>query len=388
MTQAKHVSGSYDVAVVGGGPAGSTAALALARQGVRVALFEKQGLPRYKPCGGGVTRRALRLVGIDVSDAVERRCREVILTLGPEHSSFVMRTEEPLLSMVMRDRFDMALLDEARRAGVGVFPECPVTDVHRDGEGLRIVTTRGEARFRFAVAADGAIGRFSRLAGWRETRRLAPTLEIELPVRGEQLRALGETACFDFGAVAGGYAWVFPKRSHLSVGVGVFRRNGPARLSERLRAYTRRLGLHPVQAVRPHGSVIPVSPRKDGFVRNRVMLVGDAAGLADPVTGEGIWAAVQSGLLAAEALIQSDCREGQVRMAYEAALRDRILGDLKIGRVLSSPVYAFPPLRNGLFALCGNRLSRAMAQVVCGRARYKSLFSSPRNYLRLISPKA
>jgi len=387
MDSAQHVSGAYDVAVVGGGPAGSTAAFALARQGARVALFEKQGLPRYKPCGGGVTQRALRLVGTDVSNAVERRCREVILSLGSERSSFVLRTEEPILSMVMRDRFDLALLEEARRAGVGIFSECPVMGIRREGVGIRIATSRGEARARFAVAADGAVGRFSHVAGWRETRRLAPTLEVEVPAREQELQAMGEAARFDFGAITGGYAWVFPKRNHLSVGVGVFRKNGPPRLSERLHAYMYRSGLNPLAAVRPCGSVIPVSPRKDGFVRNRVVLVGDAAGLADPLTGEGIWAAVQSGLLAAEALIQADCREEDVRTLYEASLRDHILDDLKIGRVLSSLMYGCPRLRNLLFAVYGKRFSKAMALVVCGRARYKTLLSSPRNYLRLVLRK-
>lgn len=384
MEQTQDVFGAYDVAVIGGGPAGSTAALALARGNARVALFEKEGLPRHKTCGGGLTQRALRLVRTDVSNAVEQRCREVILSLGPDRSSFALRSEEPLLSMVMRDRFDFALLDEARRAGADVFAACPVTGIRREGGGIRISTARGEARFRFAVAADGAVGRFSRLAGWRETRCLAPSLEVEVPVRKQVLHGMAGTARFDFGAVAGGYAWVFPKRNHLSVGVGVLRKKGSPRLSERLHAYMHRLGLNPVHAVKTRGSVIPVSPRRDGFVRNRVMLVGDAAGLADPLTGEGIWAAVQSGLLAAEALVRGDCREELVRKAYETLLRDRILDDLKIGRGLAFLVYGCPWLRNGLFSVHGQRLSRAMAQVVCGRVRYKTLVSSPRNYLRLM----
>ncbi len=388
MAVREPMAGPFDVAVIGGGPAGATAALHLARRGARVGVFEKERIPRYKACGGGVTARALELLPGPVVETIELVCRTVSLDLGPERLRFTVRHPQDVLGMVMRDRFDEALLAEARRAGAAVLSPCRVTGLRRGSKGLFVETERGEIACRFVVAADGALGRGARMAGWRaETRRLALALEVELENGPRLAGAEADAARFDFAGITGGYAWTFPKGDHLSVGVGVFRKQGRHRLSDRLQAYLARNGLEGCRTIRRRGGAIPVSPRRDGFVRNRVLLAGDAAGLADPLTGEGIFAALTSGRLAAEALVQGGLEEQAVREAYEAVLRDRLLGELSLGRGLAGFFYGWPRVRNGLFSRFGQPLSEAFTLVVTGRKGYGELLGNPRNYLRLLTTR-
>lgn len=383
MFAVRNVSGEYDVAVIGGGPAGAAAALELGRLGAQVALFEKEPLPRYKPCGGGLTARALKALPVDVTSSIERTCNEVSLSFGPERLSYAFRTEDPLIGMVMRDRFDAELLGAAARQGVRVFPACPVKSIKKEPGKLRLATPRGEVLCRFAVAADGATGRVARMAGWRETRRLVPALEAEVPAGGEVLERLGSAAFFDFSRVAGGYAWVFPKKGHVSVGVGLFRRNGPAALPQKLQAFMNTLILDKRKVTRLKGAVIPVSPRLDGFVKDRVVLVGDAAGLADPLTGEGIYAALKSGRLAGETLVASGFDEKRVREAYEDSLGTAFLDELRLGRGVAYLAYGHPGIRNSLVALYGSHLAELMGGIVSGKESYRNILCNPRRYLGL-----
>lgn len=375
----------YDVVVIGGGPAGAAAGLHLAQRGVRVGVFEQAPVPRYKPCGGGVTARAMALLPAGTAGVIERRCTSVSLSLEPEGPGFTVQRPEPLLGMVMRDRFDAALLAAAAEAGAVIHTRCRVTGLRREGEGLEVATSRGRTSCRFAVAADGGLGRVAGMAGWRESRSLALALEAELEADPRDPLDASNTAHFDFACVPGGYAWAFPKQGHLSVGVGVFLRNGPAGLPDRLRAYLARSGLSGRREVRRQGGVIPVSPRLDGFVRRRVLLAGDAAGLADPLTGEGIYGALTSGSLAARALVQGGLREAAVREIYEAALRARLLKELALGRALAAFHYGRPGMRNALFSRFGQPLSEAVTVVVMGRKGYGELLGNPLNYVRLLS---
>src|SRR6266850_470995 len=149
----------HDVAVVGAGPAGASAARVLAEAGARVVLLEKRDVPRYKTCGGGLVGRALRGLPASVRDDVEaavvaRTCHPADLDLGHDGLRFRARRERPLISMVMRDRFDAALVAAAARAGAEVRPRCAVRAVTVETDRTRLETTDGSVVARFVVAAD------------------------------------------------------------------------------------------------------------------------------------------------------------------------------------------------------------------------------------------
>jgi geranylgeranyl reductase family protein len=370
-----------DAVVVGGGPAGALAAYHLARGGARVLLLEKLALPRAKTCGGGLVRRALPLIPVSLEGLVERTCREVLMGVPGEGLLYRIRREESVITMTMRAPLDAALVGAAREAGAEVLAPCALRTVETVPGGVRLETERGPFRARFLVAADGALGRASRQAGWRPPPPGLPALEWEVDPGPEALRAFSDAARFDLAP--DGYAWIFPKRRHLSVGILSVRRQAPS-LAPRLWRYLEGYGLGEPRSVERRGFVIPMTPREGPLVRGPVILAGDAAGLADPITAEGITHALLSGRLAAEALLAEGFGEVGTRRAYHAALRRRVLGELRLARLLARFLYRPSRLRRSLFRRHGGAFCQALTEVMIGRRSYRSLLLSPLSYLRLL----
>lgn len=377
----------YDVVVVGAGPSGSIAAFHLARAGLRVALLDKADFPRYKVCGGGVVFRSLAEFPVSIDPIVESPCHRAEVVHHRPDLYFRTSRQVPIVSMVMRSRLDMSLLDAARESGVRVWTGCQVVGARQAGSLVEFETNRHRFRGRFGIGADGTRSPVARLAGWSAPRKLATALECEVKVAPRSYSRFEGVARFDLGAIESGYGWVFPKAEKLSI--GVFTLN-PQRvnLNRALSRYLDLLGLAgDVQSMERHGAVLPLKPRRGGLCRGRILLAGDAAGLADPVTGEGISLAAKSGRLAAEAILASSAGDpSQVRMSHEIALGE-ILSELRLGRILSPLLYDWPSLRASLFKRHGQALSEAMTDVFLGRRTYRTLLGSPGNYLRLLGVK-
>ncbi|HVS09839.1 MAG TPA: geranylgeranyl reductase family protein, partial [Planctomycetota bacterium] len=365
----------------GAGPAGASAALELARGGARVALLERDELPRYKTCGGGVLGRALALLPPEIAAACQVRCLSAEVRFAEAGLDFTVRRSEPLVWMAMRAELDLAITGAARAAGAELVAPCELRGLEQDRSGVRLRTSRGELRARYLVAADGAASQAARAAGFPPLESAIPALEWELDAGPAALERFAGRALFDFSGIPHGYAWIFPKREHLSVGILCMRR-GRARLPERLTRWLASMGLADASPGERHGWTIPVRPR-DAFARGRVLLAGDAAGLADPLTGEGITHAVHSGRLAARALLEDPRRApADVARAYRAALARDMLTELRLARFLARGLYAArPPYL--LFRRCGQPFCEALAEIIAGNASYRSLFASPRSYARL-----
>lgn len=360
----------FDVAVVGAGPAGATAALHLARYGLKVALLEKGRLPRYKTCGGGVVPRGLRLLPPDVTTVVERECTSAELHLLDADLHFTATRAQPIIAMTMRDTLDFLLTRRAAAAGAELISPCRVTGVTSENRHARLETENGPVTAGFVIAADGATSGVARGAGWRDGRHLIPALEYEITVDDATWDRHAGAARFDVGVVPHGYGWVFPKASHLSVGV-LSSRRGKIDLDRHLAEYLRTLGLAPRSGER-HGFVVPVRPRRGPFVRGRVLLAGDAAGFTDPVTGEGISFAVASGAMAADVIARCGLDERRIRAAYHSGLSRAILPELRIGRGLARLLYDYPRLRNIIFRRAGQRLVEGITDVFMGVRTYRA----------------
>jgi geranylgeranyl reductase family protein len=376
----------YDVAVVGSGPAGSSAAFSLSRQGLRVALIEKASLPRHKVCGGGVVRRAIRLLPTDVGEAIERECCRVDVSLLRDGLRFSVIRSEPIISMTMRDKFDFILLSSAEVAGTTVFSECKVLNIVSHVNKVELMTTKGTLFARFVVAADGAMSLVARKAGWKETRKLIPAHEYQVVVNDDVLDRFTHSPRFDIDAVPGGYAWVFPKKEHLSIGV-LSMQLRRINLNGFFEKYLKLLGIDEIRSIVRHAFLIPTSPRKDAFVKGRVLLVGDAAGFADPIVGEGITFAIQSGQVVARALLSGHLDENRVGKTYESELSRSLLKELRLARILAKVVYDYRGLRNWLFGLYGQRFTEALMNVFTGVRTYRELLFNPLNYLGLLKSR-
>ncbi|HXF94836.1 MAG TPA: geranylgeranyl reductase family protein [Gemmatimonadales bacterium] len=371
----------FDVAIVGTGPAGSTAAQRLAEAGARVVVLDKAVLPRYKTCGGGVVGRARRLFGTPVDRAVEHECRRAEVHLADAALRQVVERAEPLVSMTMRSALDALLASGAAAAGATLRSASRVRAIEPAHGGAVVRTERGALAATFVIAADGATGVTARTAGWPPHRHAVPALEWEVTVPESVHARFAGTARFDFGGVPHGYAWVFPKRNHLSVGVLATRR-GPAALERWLEDYLRRVGVVGIERVERHGYVIPLRPLPGPLVRNRTIVVGDAAGFADPLTAEGISGAALSGALAARAVVASGGDESRARRVYARAVARDILPDLRAARRYARVLYDWPRLRAWVFRRRGRALAEATAEVMTGNRSYREALGA----LRLLLP--
>jgi geranylgeranyl reductase family protein len=301
----------FDAIVVGAGPAGSTAALRLARAGARVLLLDRERFPRDKPCGGGLTQRAVKQLPVSVDPVVE----EVVdrFEFGFRYRArFERGGERPLVLMTQRRRLDTHLAEEAAAAGADFRDGVRVTAVENDGT-VRFDGTA--AQTEVVIGADGVNGLTARTLGFGE-RRHGVALEGNISyVHAREDRWHGR-AVVDLGTVRGGYSWVFPKGDHVNVGVGGWRSEGP-QLRGRLERACAAYGLPHERLESVRGFRLPMRRPGESPVKGRALLVGDAAGLVDPLSGDGIYEALLSARLAVEAVLADDLPGYGERLARE-----------------------------------------------------------------------
>jgi geranylgeranyl reductase family protein len=302
-----------DVLVVGAGPAGSSTAIHLARGGARVLLADKARFPRDKPCGGGLTGRALKRIPVDPSPVVERDVDRFELRLR-YGSSFARTHDKPLIRMTQRRQLDAFLAEHAAGAGAEFRDgtKVEVTELAEDGITARVGDELVHARA--LIGADGANGVVARAAGLGDGIVRGVALEGNVPLdtlAGDYER----TAVIELAVVPGGYGWVFPKGDHANLGVGGWGSEGP-RLRDHLGRLARAYGLPLDDVTDLRGHRLPMRRLGTPAGVGRVLLVGDAAGLVDPLSGDGIYEAFVSARVAADAVLAGEL-EG-----YTAALSE------------------------------------------------------------------
>ena len=333
---------SCDVTIVGAGPAGATLAYELARKGIRVLLLEKEKLPRYKCCAGGVTSKTAALLDFDISQVAEDVVHEVsfAFNLG---SPYLRRSDGPLMHTVMRDAFDHSLVERAQRLGALVMDGQKVTQLDTCGDWIDISTVDNVLRSRIVIGADGAHSIVAREFNMGRSIEYITAIESEIAVPEQELAKWKSRAHLDLGCVPGGYAWVFPKRDHLSVGAGC-----GASKARSLNAHYQKfldslnIGRYAVACSGSH--LIPTRTKGSLVWRNRALLLGDAAGLCDPLTGEGIYYAIRSAQLAAQVVEDCLTKDRAEIQNYQEAVDRELMAELKIARVLSRLFVRFPHL--------------------------------------------
>jgi geranylgeranyl reductase family protein len=302
----------FDVLVVGAGPAGSAAAMQLVRGGASVLLADKARFPRDKPCGGGLTGRALRYAPCDVSPVVEHVVDRFVIRVG-YGGRFAGLSAPPLIRMTQRRRLDAYLAEEAAREGADFRDGATVSSLALDEDGIQARVGGTPVRASFVLGADGANGIVARAAGLGEGIQCGVALEGNVAWAVLDDTPYKQTAWVELGVVPGGYGWVFPKGDHANLGVGGWLVEGP-----KMRAHLARLARQHALDARDltdvRGHRLPMRHLGSPAAHGRVLLVGDAAGLVDPLSGDGIYEAFVSARLASEAIL-----DGRPE-TYEAAL--------------------------------------------------------------------
>lgn len=312
----------YDVAVVGAGPAGSSAARAAAEAGARVVLLDRAEFPRYKTCGGGLIGPSTG--ALPAGPPVRMPITRASFTLrGERHKE---RTAgSPFLAMTARSELDQWLLQRAMDAGAEVRSPCRVAEVVDGPEHVVLHTDEGMLRADHVIAADGTSSRIAREVGVRLARvDLGLELELETGDRGAEWEG---RVHLDWGPLPGSYAWVFPKGDTLTVGV-ISERGRPDDTRAYLRAFVRAQGLDRQRVLHDSGHLTRCRAPGSPLGRGRILLAGDAAGLLEPWTREGISFAARSGSLAGAIAARGT---DNLQAAYAAAIGYQLVPEMEAG---------------------------------------------------------
>jgi geranylgeranyl reductase family protein len=363
----------FDVAIVGAGPAGAWCATRLATGGLRVALVDASH-PREKPCGGGVTGRALVMAGQELaaSDSGVRIDRATF-SQGSRRAEIRLPPEPLRLGVIARSEFDLRLVARATAAGA-THVDARVRSFERHRSGWRLVTTGPEIEARWLIGADGA-GSFVRKRLSQAFGRRDISIACGYFVHGLSSNRID----IAFEEDPAGYLWSFPRRDHLAVGIcaqadvatpatlmplvdrwlDVNFPAGPQRQDmPRRERYSWPIPSLTVEAIDRE------MPAGDGW-----MLIGDAAGLVDPITREGIFFALHSAEIAADSL-----RGPNPAAAYAAHLRSAVYDELRLAARIKARFY-----RPAFLSLLITSLQRSaairgvMSDLVAGEQPYRTL---------------
>jgi len=351
----------WDVIVVGAGPAGSTAARFAAEAGCRVLLLDRAHFPRYKTCGGGITGFSLHAM----PDAARAAFEAEITDFGLSRRGgdrVMLHGDGPFLGMVQREHFDQLLVDAAVAAGAVFRDGAAVRGLAEDEDGVTVRLEGEELQARVVVGADGSSGRTSGYVGV-EFAGTDLGLEVEVEAPGHEW---SHTALFDWGADRGSYAWLFPKRDSLTI--GVIQRTGlPDATRAFLELWLRQLGLAGATRVRESGHLTRWRSRRSPLRRGAVLVAGEAAGLLEPWTREGISFALRSGAMAGAAAAKAARTRDAISRDeslddYVAAVQRELVPQIRAGQVMLGVLERSPAL-----------LHRVLAHTALGRRTFLAL---------------
>ena len=293
----------YDAVVVGGGPAGATAAEDLARSGAKVALLDRAG--RIKPCGGAVPPRLIADFAIPDSQIVARI--QTARMISPSGRKVDIPIENGFVGMVDREHFDEFLRQRAKKAGAHRY-EGTYTRLDRQGGRTEVVfrdkISGNEQRLgaKVVIGADGArsdVARDEVPGGDRIPYVIAYHEIIEAPERSADYDPARCDVVYDGTISPDFYGWVFPHGAQASVGMGTGK--GGVDLKAATAALRATSGLAECRTIRREGAPIPLKPLDRWDNGRDIVLAGDAAGVVAPSSGEGIYYAMVGGQVAATA---------------------------------------------------------------------------------------
>jgi geranylgeranyl reductase family protein len=337
----------WDVAVVGAGPGGLAAAHAAAGAGARTIVLERAEHPRYKTCGGGLIGTSLAIAAARITVPARDTIEAITFTNGGRRSFTKRCPGRPMLTMVRRDDFDNAWYAAAVSVGAEVRQHAQVRAIDQDDDAAWVTLADGTViTAKVVIGADGSAAITSRHVGVTFDQQDLG-LEVEIGAAPADRAAWRGRVQLDWGPVAGSYGWVFPKDDELTVGVIMAKGNG-AETKRYLAAFLAQLGLTDRPVHRDSGHLTRCRAVDAPLRKGRVLVVGDAAGLLEPWTREGISYALRSGSWAGEVAAAAD--QPADLAAYDRRVAEILLPEMAAGRRLLRVFAKHPALVHAAMA--------------------------------------
>jgi geranylgeranyl reductase family protein len=359
----------FDCIIIGAGPAGSTAAYHLAKTGHSVLIVEKALFPRYKPCGGGVSPAIAQWFDFDFAPVIDNTVNKVKYTWKMGDPVEVALHDVQPMWMVRRDKFDNFLAQQAQLKGAQLKDNVEVVGVKSNGDRWQVSTTNGTFESRYLIAADGANGPTANWLGFEErVKFVSCALEITTAVPADRQ----QTAMFDFGSVKNGFLWSFPKSDGYSISGAFVKGKGKAQdLQKQIQSYASFLGANSANSQYTE-CAMNLWTESQPLHTDRALLAGEAAGMADPLTGEGIRPAIFTGLQAGDAIAAALARDSNALANYTKTISEQWTSDLVWAGRLSGMFHQFPKIA---YKVGVKRPSAAqlMGKILCGELRYSEV---------------
>jgi geranylgeranyl reductase family protein len=326
----------YDVIVVGAGPAGSTAARRCSEKGLNTLLIDKSIFPRYKPCGGSLSLRTIKYLDFELPpELIDAECTGIKAYYKDKSAHY--KRPDRIAVMVSREKFDNLLYERAKLSGCLSLMGERVISIESERDYMKVKTERGYYDGRFVIGADGANSAVARFLN-KDNKEYMSATALVSEIISPSFPLEKDVMHIYFGDVSGGYAWIFPHGRHLSVGIWGIKWGDSSPLDS-MKGFLRSHNFLPDKI---RGHKMPLIDRRRKICSDKVLLSGDAAGFIDPFSGEGIFTALLSGRIAAEAIADSIINGKSAGHNYEKTCYNVFGNNLKLAKRFSRMVHKFP----------------------------------------------
>ena len=375
---------NFDVIISGAGPSGSLLGYLLSKKNINTLILEKEVFPRYKVCAGGIQWKALQLLPYDIKEITEKKIYGIYFSRKLK-DIFYKKYSEPLIYTFERTKLDDFMAKKAIDCGCSINFAEKVSNFEISKNEVKVFTKKNIYFSKILVAADGAGSIVYKKLNKDTSLQKIIGYEIEMPLTPESSYPLyDESVVLDFGGIKKGYFWIFPKKHILSIGGGGpvgdalnikkylkwFLQNYPGSFNKNFSG----VGQDYLSNQKPNAHFIPVRSKKTFLCDYRVLSVGDAAGLGDGFTGEGIHNAFLSSLIASQSINNAFLDLNFNFSDYYEKIGKDIYTNIKYSQFISKIFFSSPHFYYKLIK-SNDALFNSCAKILRGEKKYSDVIN-------------